>query len=299
MWVGCTCKVCGTVRGEEHSWDGCKCSRCLTTRDEGHNWDGCLCSRCGRKRDAEHDWDGCVCRRCGASRDVEHAWQRLSGRSLEECGKCKKKRTVQCEWSGARTDLHDDRARLEEVTAPEMIAIGSMVRRYASGKYSAGPRWIGGWLRVCDIDHEREIVCTSDYDGGKRDEYTFGDMFFGYNGCDHVHCYIPSDRSRPCGDVPDFQSKPKGEAATLPASELIDYIVAHRSDPEVSSLTSSLAAKLSDGFYSDPQAIEKALRIFGDSEMVNRFRQIQTEMKPSDLGLLIPDVVRAYLARFR
>lgn len=74
-WKGCTCSLCGKMRGEQHDWNGCKCRICGSIRNDAHSWDGCKCRICGTER---HLWQGCKCEKCGAVRDDGHDWEVIS-----------------------------------------------------------------------------------------------------------------------------------------------------------------------------------------------------------------------------
>lgn len=93
------------------------------------------------------------------------------------------------------------------------------------------------------------------------------------------------------------------KAADLPdnpdADALIDYIVAHRSPEEALPLFTRLTAILQDQFYSNPAAVEKAIHTFGNSEMTARYRMIRNTMQPGDLGLLMPELAKNYIMRYR
>jgi hypothetical protein len=60
-----------------------------------------------------------------------------------------------------------------------------------------------------------------------------------------------------------------------------------------------LTQKLEQNFFSHPEDIKEALLVFGDSGMAERFEMIRQTMKPSDLGLLMPDVLKNYMIRHR
>jgi hypothetical protein len=111
----------------------------------------------------------------------------------------------------------------------------------------------------------------------------------------------PPDGESPTKLFTEESATPKVAPSSLSAGDLIDYLVKHRSDPsvDVDSLVSVLTLKLMDGFYSTPELIAKALLKFGDEGMAERFAQIRSTMKPSDLHMLIPDVVHSYLSLFR
>ncbi len=85
-WLGCSCRICGTVRDQEHKWAkfsnhekcGEKCSRCnkekLTPHDFKHLLNECYkqCRNCGYKTNVDHTWNYCVCSVCGKKQDYNH-----------------------------------------------------------------------------------------------------------------------------------------------------------------------------------------------------------------------------------
>jgi hypothetical protein len=86
---------------------------------------------------------------------------------------------------------------------------------------------------------------------------------------------------------------------SLPASELIDYMAEHRSLDDFVRLGYILTQKLEQNFRSRPEDVVKAIRTFGDSGMVSRFNMIFNTMQPSDLGLLMPDLLKNYMMKYR
>ena len=93
------------------------------------------------------------------------------------------------------------------------------------------------------------------------------------------------------------------KAAGLPndpdVDALIDYIVSHRSPEETLPIFARLTTMLQDQFYSNPAAVEKAILTFGDSEMAARYKMIRNTMQPGDLGLLMPELAKSYIMRYR
>lgn len=60
-----------------------------------------------------------------------------------------------------------------------------------------------------------------------------------------------------------------------------------------------LTQKLEQNFFTRPQDVREALLVFGESGMAARFEMIRQTMKPSDLELLMPDVLKNYMIRRR
>lgn len=85
----------------------------------------------------------------------------------------------------------------------------------------------------------------------------------------------------------------------LDADALIDYIVARRSHEEALPIFARLTTMLQDQFYSNPAAVEKAILTFGDPQIAARYKMIRNTMQPSDLGLLMPELAKSYIMRYR
>jgi uncharacterized protein (TIGR02145 family) len=77
-WEGCTCKICGKVRDNQHdlSRDCEECSKCGKKLENQHNWseDCDKCSACGKVRENKHSWlkDCEKCSKCGKIRSGYH-----------------------------------------------------------------------------------------------------------------------------------------------------------------------------------------------------------------------------------
>lgn len=98
--------------------------------------------------------------------------------------------------------------------------------------------------------------------------------------------------------IPEAEPEPEAVTAdptSMTAAELIDFMITPAAEAMgLASLGSTLLYKLQDNFYTRPQDVEKTLRTFGDESMVSRFNMIKNTMKPSDLELLIPDLLYKY-----
>jgi len=155
------------------------------------------------------------------------------------------------------------------------------------------PGWLRGWRKVLNIDFEKKEVHFLNCDDGTEEERIFRDTF-----SEFMQCYsLPASFGSSIGAAKDAE-KPKVVPSSLSASELIDYLTEHRSEGDILSLCSELTVKLERDFYAHPEDVEKALRTFGDASMVARFNQIINTMRPSDLQLIIPDLIRRYLMRY-
>jgi ankyrin repeat protein len=85
--------------------------------------------------------------------------------------------------------------------------------------------------------------------------------------------------------------------AGMSIDKLIDYLAAHPEDEDFIWLSSRMAQKLEDVFYSRPELIKKTIRTFGDDPMVARFDMIKDTVQPSDITLLITNLIPGFLAR--
>lgn len=98
--------------------------------------------------------------------------------------------------------------------------------------------------------------------------------------------------------IPEAEPEPEpvtADPTSMTADELIDFMTTPAAaEIGLASLGSTLLYKLQDNFYARPQDVEKTLRTFGDESMVSRFNMIKNTMKPSDLDLLIPDLLYKY-----
>ena len=245
-----------------------------------------------------HKWVGCKCERCGATRDKEHKWHVLEGKCEAVCQICGKTRSIDHEWNGYQCKrcgaTRDGKPKLEEVLNPNDLKAGDVVRLFSTSlpfTFSSG--WFGGALKISSIDFDEKRIFFADLLSEELSDRGFGDTIFGFNGSLNMHCYRVNEEAHKAGNKDSVDTK------NLTADQLIDYIVAHRSDPAIVSLFSQLSQKLQDGFYSDPKSVEKAILTFGDSGMASRYNLIRDSMQPSDLDLLIPELAQKYIIRYR
>ena len=85
----------------------------------------------------------------------------------------------------------------------------------------------------------------------------------------------------------------------MTARELIALMRENAASDRFIQLGYLLTQKLEQNFISRPQDVKEALLAFGDSAMAERFEMTRQTMKPSDMRLLIPDVLKNYMIRHR
>ncbi|MEN6340720.1 MAG: hypothetical protein ABFD03_11375, partial [Clostridiaceae bacterium] len=83
----------------------------------------------------------------------------------------------------------------------------------------------------------------------------------------------------------------------MTARELIELMRENAASDQFVRLGYLLTQKLEENFFTRPEDIKEALLAFGDSGMAERFEMIRQTMKPSDLGLLMPDLLGNYMKR--
>ncbi|MEN6594623.1 MAG: hypothetical protein ABFC31_06750 [Clostridiaceae bacterium] len=83
----------------------------------------------------------------------------------------------------------------------------------------------------------------------------------------------------------------------MTARELIALMRENAASDQFVRLGYRLTQKLEENFFTRPEDIKEALLAFGDSGMAERFEMIRQTMKPSDLGLLMPDLLGNYMKR--
>lgn len=83
----------------------------------------------------------------------------------------------------------------------------------------------------------------------------------------------------------------------MSARELIALMRENAASDQFVRLGYLLTQKLEENFFTQPEDIRETLLAFGDSGMAERFEMIRQTMKPSDLGLLMPDLLGNYMKR--
>ncbi len=83
----------------------------------------------------------------------------------------------------------------------------------------------------------------------------------------------------------------------MTARELIALLRENAASDQFIQLGYLLTQKLEQSFFSRPEDVKEALLTFGDSAMAERFEMIRQTMKPSDVELLMPDVLKNYMIR--
>ena len=145
-----------------------------------------------------HKWNGCKCERCGAARDEKHRWSIIEDKCIEKCSICGKERRVEHKWHGYQCErcgaTHDGGVPLKEICSPELLHSGDIVRLFAKSlPYTFEAGWLDEPYMVSHVDLEKKRITFVKMDKTtlleKKESRTFGDTFYGYNGCTHIHCY--------------------------------------------------------------------------------------------------------------